>query len=152
RRNRAITDAYEPGSVFKLVAYTGALEERLARPEDKVNCQGGVFTLGKHVFHDSHAGMGTVTVAEAFAKSSNVGAIKTALRLGPERFYNWIKLFGFNQRTGLELPGEVAGFLRPVEKWKVDSIGALAIGQELSVTPLQTVAAYAAVANRGVWN
>jgi cell division protein FtsI/penicillin-binding protein 2 len=152
RRNRAITDAYEPGSVFKLVTYAGALEEGLARPEDKVNCQGGVFTLGKHVFHDSHAGLGTVTVAEAFAKSSNVGAIKIALRLGQERLYNWIKLFGFNQRTGLELPGEVAGFLRPVEKWKVDSIGALAIGQELRVTPLQTVAAYAAVANGGVWN
>jgi cell division protein FtsI (penicillin-binding protein 3) len=151
RRNRAITDSYEPGSVFKLVAYAGALEENLTRPEDRVNCQGGVYTLGKHVFHDAHAGLGTVTVAEAFAKSSNVGAIKIAQLLGPERFHGWIKRFGFIQRTGLELPGEASGYLRPFKEWDVDSIGAVAIGQELRVTPLQVVAAYAAVANRGLW-
>jgi cell division protein FtsI/penicillin-binding protein 2 len=151
RRNRAITDAYEPGSVFKLVAYAAALEEGLMQPDDLVNCQGGTITLGKHTFHDSHLGMGTVTVAEAFAKSSNVGAIKTAQRLGEERFFQWIKRFGFHQRTGLELPGEVTGFLRPVKDWHVDSIGSLAIGQEISVTALQTLAAYATVANQGVW-
>lgn len=151
RRNRAITDAYEPGSVFKLVAYAAALQEGLTQPTDLINCQGGTITLGRHTFHDSHLGLGTVTVAEAFAKSSNVGAIKTAQKLGEERFYQWIRKFGFNQRTGLELPGEVTGFLRPTKNWHNDSLGSLAIGQEISVTALQTVAAYAAVANRGVW-
>jgi len=151
RRNRAITDAYEPGSVFKVVAYAAALEEGLAKPTDTINCQGGTITLGRHTFHDSHLGLGTVSVADAFAKSSNVGAIKTAQRLGEERFLQWIKRFGFNQRTGLELPGEVTGFLRPLKDWHVDSIGSLAIGQEISVTALQTLAAYATVANQGVW-
>jgi cell division protein FtsI/penicillin-binding protein 2 len=151
RRNRAITDAYEPGSVFKIVTYAAALEEGLVRPTDLLNCQGGTITLGRHTFHDSHLGLGTVTVADAFAKSSNVGAIKTVQRLGDERFFQWIKRFGFNQRAGLELPGEVAGFLRPIKDWHVDSIGSLAIGQEISVTALQTVAAYATVANQGVW-
>lgn len=151
RRNRAITDAYEPGSVFKVVAYSAALEEGLMRPGDLLNCQGGTITLGRHTFHDSHLGLGTITVAEAFAKSSNVGAIKTAQRLGEERLFQWIKRFGFNQRAGLELPGEVTGFLRPVKDWHVDSIGSLAIGQEISVTALQTLAAYATVANQGVW-
>jgi cell division protein FtsI/penicillin-binding protein 2 len=151
RRNRAITDAYEPGSVFKLVAYAGALEEGLAHPEDLLNCQGGAITLGKHVFHDSHLGMGTVTVETAFGKSSNVGAIKIAQKLGEERFYQWITRFGFGAKTGLDLPGEVKGFLRPTSNWHNDSIGSLAIGQEISVTALQTLMAYATVANRGEW-
>lgn len=151
RRNRAITDAYEPGSVFKLVAYAGALEEGLARPDEVINCQGGTITLGKHVFHDSHLGLGTVTVETAFGKSSNVGAIKIAQRLGEERFYQWITRFGFGAKAGLDLPGEVKGFLRPTSNWHNDSIGSLAIGQELSVTALQTLMAYATVANRGEW-
>lgn len=151
RRNRAITDAYEPGSVFKLVAYAGALEEGLTHPNDQLNCQGGVITVGKHVYHDSHAGMGVVTVETAFGKSSNVGAIKTAQKLGEERFYQWIKRFGFGEKTGLDLPGEVKGYLRPTSNWHNDSIGSLAIGQEISVTALQTLQAYATVANRGEW-
>ncbi len=151
RRNRAITDAYEPGSVFKLVAYAGALEEGLTRPDEQINCQGGTITVGKHVYHDSHAGMGTVTVETAFGKSSNVGAIKTAQKLGEERFYQWIKRFGFGEKTGLDLPGEVKGYLRPTSNWHNDSIGSLAIGQEISVTALQTLMAYATVANRGEW-
>lgn len=151
RRNRAITDAYEPGSVFKLVAYAGALEEGLVRPEDQINCQGGTIAIGKHVFHDSHLGMQTVTVETAFGKSSNVGAIKIAQKLGEERFYQWITRFGFGQKAGLDLPGEVKGFLRPTSNWHNDSIGSLAIGQEISVTALQTLMAYATIANRGEW-
>ncbi len=151
RRNRAITDAYEPGSVFKLVAYAGALEEGLVRPEDQINCQGGTLAIGKHVFHDSHLGMGTVTVETAFGKSSNIGAIKIAQKLGEERFYHWITRFGFGAKAGFDLPGEVKGYLRPTSNWHNDSIGSLAIGQEISVTALQTLMAYATVANRGEW-
>lgn len=151
RRNRAITDAYEPGSVFKLVAYAGAIEEGLTNPNEQLNCQGGTITLGKHVFHDSHLGMGVVTVETAFGKSSNVGAIKTAQKLGEERFYQWIRRFGFGDKSGLDLPGEVKGFLRPTSSWHNDSIGSLAIGQEISVTALQTLQAYATIANRGEW-
>ena len=151
RRNRAITDAYEPGSVFKLVTYSAAIEEGLVKPTDMVDCQGGTITLGNHTFHDSHAGLHAVTIETAFGKSSNVGAIKTALRVGEDRLAHWITKFGFGARTGLDLPGEVKGFFRARKDWHNDSIGSLAIGQEISVTALQTLMAYATVANRGEW-
>ena len=149
RANRAITLPYEPGSVFKLATYAAAIEEGVAKPEDKVNCGNGEISLGKRVIHDTHA-YGVLSVADAFAKSSNVGAIRLAQKLGKERFYEYIGRFGFGRRTGIELPGESRGIVNPLESWRPDSIGSVAIGQEISVTLLQAVTAMGAIANKGV--
>ncbi len=150
RHNRLISFPYEPGSVFKLVTYAAAFEEGLVTPEDKVNCGNGEITFGKRVIHDTHP-YGVLSVADAFAKSSNVGAIRLAQKVGKERLYDYILRFGFGRRTGIELPGESKGIVNPLTAWRPDSIGSVAIGQEVSVTLLQAVAAMAAVANQGVW-
>ncbi|MGH9847285.1 MAG: peptidoglycan D,D-transpeptidase FtsI family protein, partial [Blastocatellia bacterium] len=150
RQNRAISWPYEPGSVFKLVTYAAAIEEGAAKPDDKVNCGNGEIALGKRVIHDTHA-YGVLSVADAFAKSSNVGAIRLAQRLGKERLFDYIGRFGFGRRTGIELPGESRGVVNPLNAWRPDSIGSIAIGQEVSVTLLQAVSAMAAIANRGLW-
>ncbi len=150
RHNRAISWPYEPGSVFKLVVYSAAFEEGLVKPEDKVNCGNGEITLGRRVIHDTHA-YGILTVADAFAKSSNVGAIRIAQKVGREKFLDYISRFGFGRKTGIELPGESRGIVNPIEDWRIDSIGSVAIGQEISITLLQGAAAMAVIANRGVW-
>jgi len=150
RQNRAISWPYEPGSVFKLVTYAAAIEEGVAKPDDKVNCGNGQITLGKRVIHDTHA-YGVLSVADAFAKSSNVGAIRLAQRLGKERLFDYIGRLGFGRKTGIELPGESRGIVNPLNLWRPDSIGSVAIGQEISVTLLQAVSAMGAIANRGLW-
>jgi cell division protein FtsI (penicillin-binding protein 3) len=147
RRNDALQNIYEPGSTFKIVAYTGALEEKLITPDTKIECPGEISLPGR-VVHD-HA-RGTLTATEALAKSSNVAAIKLGQKLGNERLYDYIRRFGFGSKTGVELPGETAGLLRPVSKWEPGSIGSIPMGQEVGVTPVQMAAAYAAVANDGV--
>ena len=148
-KNHALQDVYEPGSTFKVVAYSGALEEKLARPTDLIDCQMGAITVAGRVVHDSHP-HGTLTITDALAQSSNVAAIKLGLRLGNERFYQYMRRFGFGQRTGVELPGETPGLLRPVARWQPTSMGSLPIGQEVAVTPVQMAAAFAAIANDGV--
>jgi len=150
RANRAIGWPYEPGSIFKVVTYAAAFEEGLFEPDDMVNCGGGQITIGKRVIRDTHA-YGALTVEDAFAKSSNGGAIRIAQRLGREKFFEYISQFGFGRKTGIELPGESRGIVNPLEDWRIDSIGSVAIGQEVSVTLLQIVAAVGAIANRGVW-
>ena len=152
RKNRALTDIYEPGSVFKLVAYAGALEEGLIQPDSPVDCQGGVIRIAgrPNPVHDSHLGMGTVTAAVAFAKSSNVGAIKMGLALGKERLLDYARKFGFLSNTGIELP-ENKGAVLPDSQWKYGAMGVVPIGQGISVTALQAVSAFAAIANHGVW-
>ncbi len=150
RANRAIGWPYEPGSVFKIVTYAAAFEEGLFEPDDMINCGGGQITIGKRVIRDTHA-YGALTVEDAFAKSSNGGAIRVALGLGREKFIEYISRFGFGRKTGIELPGESRGIVNPLEDWRIDSIGSVAIGQEVSVTLLQIVAAVGAIANRGVW-
>jgi cell division protein FtsI (penicillin-binding protein 3) len=150
RANRAIGWPYEPGSVFKIVTYAAAFEEGLFEPDDMINCGGGQITIGKRVIRDTHA-YGALTVEDAFAKSSNGGAIRIAMRLGREKFFEYISRFGFGRKTGVELPGESRGIVNPLEDWRIDSIGSVAIGQEVSVTLLQIVAAVGAIANRGVW-
>ncbi|HEX8116804.1 MAG TPA: penicillin-binding protein, partial [Pyrinomonadaceae bacterium] len=147
RRNDALQNIYEPGSTFKVVAFTGALEEKLITPETRIDCPGSISLPGR-VVHD-HA-RGSLTATEALAKSSNVAAIKLGQRLGNERLYEYIRRLGFGERTGVELPGETAGLIRPVSKWQPGSIGSVPIGHEVGVTPLQMAAAYAAVANDGV--
>ncbi len=152
-RNHAVSDVYEPGSVFKLVTYSAALEQHVAKPDDMIDCQGGQITLAGRVIHDdkSDRGMGTVTVATALARSSDVAAVKLALRVGQDRFYQFIRDFGFGNRTGMELPGETRGLLRPPSKWNGSSIGSIAIGQEVGVTPLQLVTMVSAIANGGIY-
>lgn len=147
RRNDALQNIYEPGSTFKVVAYTGSLEEKLITPDTRIDCPGSI-TLPGRIVHD-HAS-GSLTATEALAKSSNVAAIKLGQKLGNERLYDYIRRFGFGAKTGVELPGETGGILRPVSKWEPGSIGSIPIGQEVGVTPVQMAAAYAAIANDGL--
>jgi cell division protein FtsI (penicillin-binding protein 3) len=149
RSNGALQNVYEPGSTFKIVAYSAAIEKGLVKPDDKIDCQMGKITVAGRVIHD-HKPFGVLTVAEALAKSSNVGAIKLGLKVGDQAMYEFIKRFGFGARTGVELPWETAGLLRPVGDWDPSSIGSIAMGQEVGVTPLQMAAAFAAVANSGM--
>lgn len=147
RRNDALQNIYEPGSTFKLVSFTGAIEEGLIKPDDRIDCPGSISLPGR-IVHD-HA-RGSLTATEALAKSSNVAAIKLGLKLGNERLYEYIRRFGFGAKTGVELPGETAGLVRPVSKWQPGSIGSVPIGQEVGVTPVQMAAAYGSIANDGV--
>jgi cell division protein FtsI (penicillin-binding protein 3) len=149
RSNWALQNIYEPGSTFKVVAFSAAIEKKLARPEDHIDCQMGAITVAGRVIHDHHP-FGSLTIAEALAKSSNVAAIKLGVRVGDETMYDYIKRFGFGSKTGIELPGETVGIVRKVERWQPSSIGSIAIGQEIGVTPVQMVAAFGALANDGV--
>jgi cell division protein FtsI (penicillin-binding protein 3) len=149
RSNWALQNIYEPGSTFKVVAFSAALEKHLVKVDDRIDCQMGAITVAGRVVHD-HSAFGTLTIAEALAKSSNVAAIKLGVRVGDPTMYDYIRRFGFGSRTGIELPGETAGLLRKVERWQPSSIGSIAIGQEIGVTPVQMVAAFGALANDGV--
>jgi cell division protein FtsI (penicillin-binding protein 3) len=152
-RDHAVSDVYEPGSTFKLVTYAAAMDANVAKPDDMIDCQGGQINLFGSVIHDDKAdrGIGTVTVATGLARSSDVAVIKLALKLGPDRLYNYIRAFGFGQRSGIELPGETRGLLRPVSRWQPASIGYVAIGQEEAVTPIQLVSMVSTIANGGVY-
>jgi cell division protein FtsI (penicillin-binding protein 3) len=149
RLNEALQNIYEPGSTFKIVAYSAAIEEGLVKPEDRIDCQMGSITVAGRLIHDHHA-FGTLTIADALAKSSNVAAIKLGLKVGDARMYDYITRFGFGSRTGVELPGETAGLVRPIKRWQPSSIGSIAMGQEVGVTPVQMAAAFGALANGGV--
>lgn len=149
RSNWALQNIYEPGSTFKIIAFSAALDRKLVKPEDRIDCQMGAITVAGRVVHDHHP-FGSLTIAEALAKSSNVGAIKLGIRVGDESMYDYITRYGFGSRTGIELPGETNGILRRVDRWQPSSIGSIAIGQEVGVTPLQMVSAFGAVANDGV--
>jgi len=152
-RDHAVSDIYEPGSTFKLVTYSAALDQKVATPTDMIDCQGGQITLAGRVIHDdkSDRGLGVIPVSTALARSSDVAAVKLALKVGPDRFYQYMRAFGFGQKPGIELPGETRGLLRPPAKWSGSSIGSLAIGQEVGVTPLQLVSMVSTIANGGVY-
>jgi len=148
RIDRAVASAYEPGSTFKVITLTGAIENGVATPDERIDCQMGQILIGGRVIHDWKK-FGILSVRQILANSSDVGAIKLALRLGGPQFYQTARAFGIGQSTGIELPGENRGLLRPLENWSANSIGSLAMGQEVSVTPLQVVSAISAVANGG---
>jgi cell division protein FtsI (penicillin-binding protein 3) len=151
-RNHAVSDVYEPGSVFKLVTYAAALDQKVATPDDNIDCQGGQINLFGRIIHDNQGEhYGVVTVHKALEVSSDVAAVKLALKVGQDHFYQYIRDFGFGQRPGAELPGETRGLLRPVNKWGATSIGSIAIGQEVGVTPLQLVSMVSTIANGGVY-
>lgn len=147
-RNRAITDLYEPGSTFKIVTAAAALEENIVKTSSKFDCSAGFIEVGGKKIKDVHR-HGVLTFEEVIQKSSNVGTIKIAMMLGKERLYGYIKKFGFGQKTEIDLPGEVSGYIRPPERWSGTSIGAIPIGQEVAVTALQVLRAYAVIANGG---
>lgn len=147
--NDALQSIYEPGSTFKLVAYSAVIEEGLAHPDERIFCENGAYNIYGRTVKDSHA-YGALTLTEALAKSSNIAAIKLGQRLGNKRLYDYIKRFGFGTKTGVELPYETEGLLRPVSKWSRTTIGSIPMGHEIGVTPLQVVSAFAAIANDGV--
>ncbi|MDX6529320.1 MAG: hypothetical protein QOH41_1610 [Blastocatellia bacterium] len=149
RVNGALQNIYEPGSTFKIVAYSAAIEKGLVKPEDKIDCQMGQITVAGRLVHD-HKPFGVLTIADALAQSSNVGAIKLGLLVGNESMYDYMKRLGFGSRTGIDLTGESPGILRSLNRWQPSSIGSLAIGQEIGVTPLQMATAYCVLANDGM--
>ena len=149
RCNRAVETAFEPGSIFKLVTYSAALEEGLIRPNTRIDCGGGQIRIADRIIHDHPYGV--LTAAQALAKSSNVAAIKLGMQLGNERLARYIERFGFGHRTGIELPGESRGLFQPVSEWGPTTIGSIPMGHEVGVTAVQAAAAYACIANAGEW-
>jgi cell division protein FtsI (penicillin-binding protein 3) len=149
-KDHAVSDVYEPGSTFKLVTIAAALEEKVTNPNEVFDCQMGSIVFNGMRIRDSKP-HGLLTVANVLAESSDVGAIKIALRLGEERFYKYIRAFGFGQQTGIEVPGETRGLTKPLNRWSKVSIGAISMGQEIGVTPLQLVGLVSTIANDGVW-
>jgi cell division protein FtsI (penicillin-binding protein 3) len=148
RQNHAIAAAYEPGSTFKTITMTGAIENGLTNPTEMIDCQEGSIVVFGRLIHD-HMPFGILSVRDVLAKSSDVGTIKIAMRMGPARFYEVIHDFGIGEPTGIELPGENRGKLRTVDNWTASSIGSVAIGQEVSVTPVQLISSISAIANGG---
>ncbi len=148
--NRAVSYVYEPGSTFKLVTISAALEEKLTNPDEVFDCQMGSIVYNGMRIRDSKP-HGLLPVWGVLAESSDVGAIKIALRLGEDRFYKYIRAYGFGQQTGIELPGETRGLTKPVSRWSKVSIAAISMGQEIGISPLQLAGLISTFANDGVW-
>jgi cell division protein FtsI (penicillin-binding protein 3) len=148
-KDHAVSDVYEPGSTFKLVTISAALADKLTTPDELFDCQMGSIVINGMRIHD-HKAYGLLSVSKVLANSSDVGAIKIALRLGDDRFYQFIRAYGFGERTGIELPAETRGLAKPVSRWSKVSIGAMAMGQEIGVTPLQLISMISTIANDGV--
>ncbi|MCY3024415.1 MAG: penicillin-binding protein 2 [Planctomycetota bacterium] len=149
RRNRAVTDMYEPGSTFKTFIAAMALEKKVWRRNETINCENGAWHLGYRTLHDAHA-YGLLLFDEVIIKSSNIGAAKIATRLGVSGVYELVRAFGFGEKTGVNLPGEDNGKVRSRKLWTDDSIKSVGMGHEIGVTPLQLATAYAAVVNGGI--
>lgn len=147
-RNRAITDTYEPGSTFKAILAAAALEEGVVGEEDLFFCEFGRYRYGGRIIRDTKK-HGWLPFAKVIQYSSNIGVTKVAHRLKKDRYHQYIKRFGFGEKTGIDLPGEVTGILRPPKRWYDIDLAAHSFGQSLGVTPLQMVMAYAAIANGG---
>jgi cell division protein FtsI (penicillin-binding protein 3) len=148
--NRAVSYVYEPGSTFKLVTISAALEEKLTNPDEVFDCQMGSIVYNGMRIRDSKP-HGLLPVWGVLAESSDVGSIKIALRLGEDRYYKYIRAFGFGQQTGIELPGETRGLSKPPSRWSKVSIAAISIGQEIGISPIQLTSLVSTFANDGVW-
>ncbi len=148
-KNHAISDVYEPGSTFKVVTVSAGLEEKVTRPDEMFDCQMGSIVINGTRIHDSKP-HGLLSVSDIIAESSDVGAIKVAMRLGNERFYKYIRAFGFGQSTGIELPGETRGLAKPVDRWSKISFASISMGQEVGVSAVQLSALISTIANDGV--
>jgi cell division protein FtsI/penicillin-binding protein 2 len=147
-KNRAIIDMMEPGSTFKIVAAAAALNERKLQPKSTIFCENGLWEFGGAILHD-HRAFSYLSVQDILIKSSNIGAAKLALSVGDQKFYEYIRRFGFGERTGIELPGEINGLIRPPRSWSKISITRIPMGHEIGVTPLQMTVAMATIANGG---
>jgi cell division protein FtsI (penicillin-binding protein 3) len=151
QRNRAVTDTYEPGSTLKLITVSGALSERLVTPSTSFVLPYSIHVADR-IIHDAEPrGTETMTVAQILSRSSNVGAITLAEKLGQHRLAQWISRWGFGRPTGIDYPGESPGIVVPERRWSGSTIGNVPIGQGIAVTPMQMASAYAAIANRGIW-
>ncbi|MCM8781995.1 MAG: penicillin-binding protein 2, partial [Candidatus Omnitrophica bacterium] len=148
RRNRGVTDCFEPGSVFKIVTATCALEKGIVDFQDKFFCENGKYWIAGHFLHD-HRPHGILTFREVIEMSSNIGTVKVAQKLAPQDLYDYVKAFGFGQPTGIDIGGEVGGTAYPPPRWSKTTISALPIGQEITVTAIQLVCAISAIANGG---
>jgi len=147
-KNRAIIDMMEPGSTFKIVTAAAALNEHKVRPDTTLFCENGLWNFGGSPLHD-HRPYGDLSVQDILVKSSNIGAAKLALSIGEQKFYEYIRRFGFGERTGIELPGEIPGVIRAPRSWSKISITRIPMGHEVGVTPLQMTVAMATIANGG---
>jgi len=150
-RNRVITDLAEPGSTFKIVVISGALNDGVVRPTDTFDCEHGHFYYGGRTLHD-HEPFGVLSVQQIITKSSNIGAAKVGIQLGADRLYDYIRAFGFGEPTGIPLPGEVSGsrYVRKVSDWRKVTLAQIPMGQGICVTRLQMLMAMCAIANKGV--
>ena len=149
RMNRAVSALYEPGSTFKLITLAAAFDQDITRPNEVFDCENGAIYIAGHRIRD-HKPFGLLNVADILAQSSDVGAIKIAVRLGAPKFYEYIRAFGFGSPTGVDLPGESRGLLHRLENWSAISIGSVSMGQEIGVTPIQLITAVSAIANGGL--
>jgi cell division protein FtsI (penicillin-binding protein 3) len=157
-RDHAVSDVYEPGSTFKLVAYSAALEEHVITPDAPIHTLGGQINVAGRIVHDDRDAIryeaqhgNVLTATEALEQSSDVAAIELAERMGKDRFYQYIRSFGFGERTGIELPAETRGLLKPPRRWEPTTIGSIPMGQEIGVTPLQLISMVSTIANGGVY-
>jgi len=149
RMNRAVSALYEPGSTFKVITLAAAFDQNITRPSEVFDCENGAVYIAGHRIRD-HKPFGLLNVSDILARSSDVGAIKIAVRLGAPKLYEYIRAFGFGSPTGVDLPGESRGLLHRLENWSAISIGSVSMGQEIGVTPLQLITAVSAIANGGL--
>jgi len=150
RFNHAFSVPFEPGSVFKIITLSAALDAGVARPEDQIFCGNGRFSLFGRVIHEAKRGFGWLSAADVLVLSSNIGAIQVGLKVGERRLLEYVRRFGFGERTRLSLPAESAGTVRDLSRWGKTSIGSVAMGHEISTTTLQLAQACAVIANGGL--
>lgn len=148
-RNRSVVDSFEPGSTFKIFLMAAAVEEKLVRPQDLVNCENGSYVFGGRTIRDDHP-QGRISVSDVLRYSSNIGSAKIGFKLGDDRLYRYLRAFGFGEKTGIDLPGETGGGLRPVSRWYGSDLATIAFGQGVSTSAMQLVSAVSAVANGGM--
>jgi len=147
-RNRAFIDLYEPGSAFKIITASALINENLVNTNDSIYCENGFYNINGRIVHDSE-GYGSLTFGEVLEKSSNIGMVKFASRLSGEKFYEYIKAFGLNEKTGAGIP-ETIGFIKSIADWTGYSMGTIPYGHEISVTAIQMLSAVNAIANDGI--
>jgi cell division protein FtsI (penicillin-binding protein 3) len=148
RENLAVSAPFEPGSVYKVITLSSALETTNLRPESMINCGNGSINLFGRIIHD-HKSYAALSMADVLARSSNIGAINIGLQVGDKNLYDYVRKFGFGKKTGLPLPGESSGMVRPLRRWEKTSLGSVAMGHEIGVTALQLAQACAVIASGG---
>ncbi|MDR1259924.1 MAG: penicillin-binding protein 2 [Endomicrobium sp.] len=149
-RNSAISDIYEPGSTFKIVAIAAALEQNKVKLTENFYLENGRYKIAGHIIKDDHKIEGYASLKKIIERSSNIGIIKITKKLGSENFYEYIRKFGFYSLTGIDLPGEAKGILMDVDKWNLLSLPTISFGQGIGVTALQVISAFSAIANNGI--